>query len=69
MTVEKIMDLGMFDDSAIGLINDLTEIFIRKDFKVLAHGNWYQDHILDHMQDEVESFTWQDDNKIFIDVK
>lgn len=63
MTVEEIMM------NCLEIVNDQTEIFIREDFKVLAHGNWFQDHILDHMKDKVESFTWQDDNKIYIDVK
>lgn len=55
----------------MGLIKDNTEIFIRQGegFHVLAHGNWYQDDILDYMHHEVESFTWQDDNKLYIDVK
>ncbi|MDE7339960.1 MAG: hypothetical protein K2N80_05280 [Lachnospiraceae bacterium] len=55
------------------LIKDDTEIFVRQGegetFHVLAHGNWYEDHILDYMHREAESFTWQDDNKIYIDVK
>ena len=63
MTLEKIHEMG--------LIKDDTEIFVRQGegFKVLAHGNWYQDNVLEHMNREVESFTWQDDNKIYIDVK
>lgn len=51
-------------------INDFTEIFIRDiDFYVLAHGNWYQDDILKYTENDVDSFTWQNDNKIYIDVK
>ena len=63
MTLEKIYEMG--------LIKDNTEIFIRQGegSHVLAHGNWYQDDILDYMHHEVESFTWQDDNKLYIDVK
>lgn len=63
MTLEKIYDMA--------LIKDDTEIFIRQGetFHVLAHGNWYEDHILEYMYREAESFTWQDDNKIYIDVK
>ena len=32
----------------MGLIKDDTEIFVRQGegFKVLAHGNWYQDDVL-----------------------
>lgn len=62
MTLSKILDMG--------LIKDSTEVYIRDaNMKVIARGNWYQDHILDHMDDEVECFTWQDDNKFYIDVK
>jgi len=63
MTLEKIYD--------VGLIKDNTEIFVRQGegFHVLAHGNWYQDNILKYSNYDVESFTWQDDNKIYIDVK
>lgn len=62
MTFEKLYIMN--------LINDDTEIFIRNnDFNVLAHGNWYQDNVLNYMHHEVESFTWQDDNKLYIDVK
>ena len=62
MTLEKLYKMN--------LINDNTELVIRnKDFNVLAHGNWYQDNILDFLDYIIESFTWQDDNKIYIDVK
>ncbi len=63
MTVKKILGTGLKKDE--------TEIFIRQGegFHVLAHGNWYQDHILDYLDHEVESFTWQDDGKIYIDIK
>ena len=62
MTLEKIYE--------IGLIKDDTEIFVRhsEGFKILAHGNWYQDNVLEYMHHEVESFTWQDDNKIYVDL-
>lgn len=55
----------------MGLVKDDTEIFIRQGdgFHVLAYGNWFQDHILDFMHHELETFTWQDDNKLYIDVK
>lgn len=62
MTLEKIYEMG--------LIKDNTEIYIRdKNMGVIARGNWYQDNVLDHMKDEIECFTWQDDNKLYIDVK
>ena len=62
MTAKKILELGLIDDG--------TEILIRdEDSRVLAHGNWYQDNVLEYMHREIESFTWQDDNKRFIDIK
>lgn len=63
MTIKQILETG--------LIKDDTEVWIRQGegFHVLAHGNWYQDDVLEHMNREVESFTWQDDNNFYIDVK
>lgn len=62
MTLSKLYDMG--------LINDETEIWVRRsDFLVFAHGNWFQDNILEYMEREMESFSWQDDNKIYIDLK
>lgn len=54
-----------------GFIKDDTEIFIRQGerFNVLAHGNWYEDKILDYADMEVVSFIWQYDNKVYIDVE
>lgn len=52
------------------LICDNTKVVIRDaEFHVLAVGNWYQDNILDFTEKEIESFTWQDDNKIYVDIK
>lgn len=63
MTVKKINEMGLIDDN--------TEIIIRQGegFATLARGNWYQDDILAYSGNEVESFTWEDDNRIYIDVK
>lgn len=62
MNLSKIIELG--------LVNDRTEIWCRdRDMYVLAHGNWYQDNVLEYGHREVESFTWQDDDKLFIDLK
>lgn len=62
MTLEKLYKMN--------LINDDTELVIRNnDFNVLAYGNWYQDNVLDFLDHVIESFTWQDDDKIYIDVK
>ena len=63
MTVSKIF-------TELGLINDNTEVWIRdNDLHVLAHGNWDQDNVLRYLDNEVESFTWQDDNNFYIDIK
>lgn len=61
MTVSKIIESDF--------VKDDTEIFIRRDFDIRAHGNWYQDNVLNYHEHEVESFTWQDDKKVYIDVK
>lgn len=62
MAVSYILELGV--------INNDTEIYIRDgESNVLAQGIWYQDAIQDFSDREVESFTWQDDNKAYIDVK
>lgn len=56
----------------LGIIEDDTEIFIRDtDFNLLAHGNWYEDHILEYSIEEyiADSFTWESGNKIFIDIQ
>lgn len=59
MTLSKICEMG--------LVNDDTEIYIKNENAcVIARGNWYQDNVLDHMKDEIECFTWQDDNKLYI---
>lgn len=61
MTVKEIFELR--------LIKDTTIVWIRNDLKVVARGNWYQDNILYQIDREVESFVWQDDDNIYIDVK
>ena len=62
MKLKKIFDLG--------LVNDDTEVWIRDpDLHVLAHGDWYQDNILEYLDHELESFTWQDDDNFYIDVR
>ncbi len=51
------------------LIDVNTEIFIRdKNFKIVAHGRVYEDNIKEYMLDEIESFTWQNDNKTYINL-
>lgn len=54
----------------LGLVKDDTELFVQNEtMHVLAHGNWYQDDVLEYIHHEVESFIWQDDNKIYIDIR
>lgn len=57
------------------IIGNNTEIFIRNEnsktsFELLAKGYWYEDHMLDYWNKQypVVSFTWQNDNKIYIDI-
>lgn len=62
MTIKQLFETG--------LIKDNDEIWIRNgNFHTLAHGNWYQDNILDYLDSDVSSFTWQDDEKLYIDVE
>lgn len=62
MTVKKIFELG--------LINDSTKIYIRNpDMYTLAYGNWFHDNVLKYLDSVAEFFTWQDDNKFYIDLK
>lgn len=60
MKVNQIVELG--------IIKDDTEVIIRDEFKMLAHGNWYQDNVLKYADAEAEAFTWQDDGKVYIDL-
>ena len=67
MTTHELYNLGIFKDN--------TEIFIRNDksatgFEVLAKGYWYEDHMLDYFIEkyQIVSFTWQDDNRIYVDI-
>lgn len=64
MTLRKIIE--------IGLVEDDTKIYIRGYGDIpalLTCGNWFQDNVLDYMDREVASFTWQDDKKIYIVMK
>ena len=63
MTLSKIC-------SKESLINDNTIIHIRnKKFKILAEGHFNDKSILPYIGSEIEFFTWQDDNHIYIDLK
>ena len=62
MTLRKIFGLG--------LVNDDTEIWVRdSDMRVLVHGDWNRELVLEYLDSEVECFTWQDDDNFFIDLK
>lgn len=61
MTLSKIFDMG--------LIQQDTQVWVRdSELHLLTHGNWYQDNVLEYMNRELESFTWQNDENIYIDV-
>lgn len=67
---EKEDNMTIKELTTMDLINDETEIYVRDGiFHVLAHGNWYEDNVLNYNHNKIESFEWQDDNTIFIDVK
>lgn len=62
MTVEKVFEILLLDDR--------TAVYIRDgDFHLLALGRWFESHVMSYSNFEVESFTWQDDNEVYIDVK
>lgn len=62
MTVAKVLSSGF--------VNRGTEIIIRAGdgFHVVVKGFITDDQIRQHAMDEVEIFSWQDDNKVFIDL-
>ncbi len=61
-TLRKIFDSG--------LANDNTNVRIRdSSLHVVVYGNWYQDCILKYLDDKVESFTWQDNENLYVNVK
>ena len=62
MTLRKIFGLG--------LVNDDTEIWVRdSDMRVLVHGDWNRELVLEYLDSELECLTWQDDDNFFIDLK
>lgn len=62
MTLQQILESP--------IINQDTTIIIRNTYlRVMARGCWFQDSILNHSQDIVESFSWQDDNTVHVDIK
>ena len=71
MFLEKGSDHMIVNDViAMDFISADTEIVIRDpEMKVLYSGNWYEDRIDRYLNNEVESFTWQNDDTAFIDIK
>lgn len=51
-----------------GLVNDQTDIILRNDFKLVACGKWNDENIAKYYSVSVESFTWQEDNSIYVDL-
>lgn len=61
----KLANLTQITD----IVNDNTIIIIRNtNFHTLTVGNWYQDNILEYNDREIITFTWQNDNKLYIDI-
>jgi hypothetical protein len=52
------------------IIDDNTTIIIRCDtnFHVITSGNWYEDNILNYLNKEIEGFTWEKENIVYIDI-
>ena len=65
MTLSKFFELGLIKDNTEVWIRDIGEYGTR----ILAHGNWYQDDVVEYIDREVEVFHWQDDNVVFADMK
>lgn len=61
MTLSKLYEMG--------LIGDNTKVIIRVcDFHVVASGNWYNDDVIKYAHLTIESFTWQNNEKIYVDL-
>lgn len=61
MTISKLYHAG--------IVKGETKIIVRTGFGVITAGNWFMDNILEYMDKELEAFTWQDDGKVFADLK
>lgn len=62
MTLNKIIEMN--------LVKDETMVVIRNnELQLLTCGNWFQDNVLNYLDREIKSFTWQDDRRIYIDIK
>ena len=53
-----------------GVVDDNTEIIIRNEesFEVLAAGHWYEDEVLALEGRKATFYSWQDNNKVIIEV-
>lgn len=52
-----------------GIVNDNTTVIIRDDdFHVITSGNWFEDNILNYQDREMEGFTWEKEDVIYIDI-
>ena len=61
MTLEKLI----FTDP----VNDSTLIIVRDgNFNILASGMWYHEDVLKYADAEIESFTYDCDNRIYVDI-
>lgn len=54
------------------LVGDDTWVVLRfwrgDSISCTASGYWFQHSVMEHIEFEVSSFTWQDDKKVFIDI-
>lgn len=51
------------------LINDSTRIVVRdSELRFHTEGHWFSDNVLNYGNREIRSFTWQDDNTVFVEV-
>ena len=54
----------------LSITDDNTTVILRNNrLEPIAIGKWYYDQIVDHSQDPVKSFTWHNDNTLYIDLK
>lgn len=61
MRVEDVINLDLCTDETIIVIRD-------ENCDCLACGNWFEDRVLKYLTSEIDSFTWQSDNKLYIDL-
>lgn len=62
MKVNEIIEAEIVDNRVLIIIHD-------ENLNMLAKGNWFMDSILKYIDRKAESFTWQDDDKLYITVK